>query len=140
MRYLVIVMVSCALVAFSTGPAAAVGYFVAGKECDCCPLTARGIVPDTLNKFKLAFSFPWVTSTLDSVAVEIRTLLGQMGVGAVPVAAVAPPEEPKEKPKDKATDVKEKPKTGKEAKPDLKQKKPRKISKKKKVKVPPRAL
>lgn len=140
MRYLAILMVSGVLVGFFSGPASSVGYYVVGKDCQCCPLTAKGIVPDTLNTFKYAFTFPWLISTLDVIAIEARTLLGQMGVGSTSFASMPSTEEPKDTTKKKEPEVSEKPQTSKESPADPNKKQPRKITRKTKVKVPPRAL
>jgi hypothetical protein len=127
MRYLVVAGV-LALMATVVGVqgALATGYVAVGKEeCKCDPLIARGVVPDTLNKLHHALVFPTIISLLDKISVEGRAILAQFRADREVVAtsdeALTPPEKAEEK-KEPTVAPKKKP------------------TKKKRVKVPPRAL
>ncbi len=62
-------------------PAGAVGFDVAGKEkCICSPMTARGIYPDTLNCLKEALILPRLGFIAERLAGEIKAILGQFGI------------------------------------------------------------
>jgi hypothetical protein len=127
------------------GSAQAVGLYVVGKEdCNCSPLTAGGIVPDTLNKVYLALLIPEISGVLDKVAIELKGMFDQIGKppsaeAAVisetpePKSTVAPEKSKEEKPAiEKKTDTKEK-KSRLQSKADQKKKK-------KRVKVPSRVM
>ena len=97
----------------------AVGVTVAGKEeCKCSPLVAKGIVPDTLNNLKLAFTFPAVGKIVNGIVGHFKAMLGQFGVKT-------------RKQLPEPTEVKT---------PKPKKKIARKIKKKKRVKIPRRAM
>jgi len=142
MRHIIVLSVVFALMALFLGNAGAAGLVAMGKEpCDCPSLVARGIIPDPLNRLADMLYFPQVASALDSVAVEVRSMLAQPDEGAT----VEPEEEAKE-PKEKST-IEEKPeKPAKEAiRPSAKKKavaqskKPTQ-KKKKRVKMPSRTM
>jgi len=151
MRYFIVLGLVFAFLAVSLGNANSAGLYVVGKEpCDCSPLIARGIIPDPLNRLHDMLYSPQVAAALDSVAVEVRSMVTQLETtetnGSAP--AVAPEEEtkgPKEKPtlEEKATKEEG---AGKEATETIGKKKPvvhaKKAiqKKKKKVKVPGRAM
>ena len=135
MRSIVAAAAVCLLLAWVlAGTAAAVGLQAVGKEpCNCDPLVARGIVPDTANKLKSAVDFPQIAVALDRLAADVRTLLGQLDTGEPSngagerVAKVEPPqkeivkpptvEKPQVKPKKKITKkVANKPKAKKNVK------------------------
>ncbi len=84
------------------GNSQAVGLYVVGKEdCDCSPLVARGIVPDTLNKLKEAFVLPQMIQALDWIALEIKGMVANLGPApseglAEPSAAPEPTEKEKQ--------------------------------------------
>ncbi len=99
MRYIIGLAVVFALMSLCLGSAGAAGLVAVGKEtCDCPSLVARGIIPDPLNRLADMLYFPQVASALDSVAVEVRSMLAQPETEA----AVEPEEEAKE-PKEKST-------------------------------------
>lgn len=86
MRYMVVAG-AVVLIAAVAGVqyAAAVGYDVVGKEkCSCDPLVARGALPDTVNKLHEALFVPKIAFILDRIAVEGRAMLAQFGAGAQP--------------------------------------------------------
>ncbi len=142
MRYLIVLTVVFALTALFLGAAGAAGMVVKGKEpCDCPSLVARGIIPDPLNRLADMLYFPQVASALDSVAVEVRSMLPPAEEGAT-----VEPEEQAKEPKEKST-LEEKPeKPAKEAiqpaekKKRVAQSKKPSPKKKKRVKVPSRAM
>lgn len=142
MRYITVLSVVFALMALFLGNAGAAGMVVMGKEpCDCSSLVARGIIPDPLNKLADMLYFPQVASALDSVAVEVRSMLAQPEE-----EATVEPEEEAKQPKEKST-LEEKPeKPAKEAirhsekKKKVAQSKKPTHKKKKRVKVPSRAM
>jgi hypothetical protein len=149
MRSIFIAVVSICVATALMGNAFAVGLYVVGKEdCDCSPLVAQGIVPDTLNKLKEAFLFPQMASVLDRIGQEVRAMLA--GFGPTSAEAAEPPkmiEQTEEKGK---ADVEKPP--AKEEKPAVekpaKHKKPaaqlkaieKKKQQKKKVKKPPTVM
>jgi len=147
-----IVIVAAVFVALATvwvGNAQAVGLYAVGKEdCDCSPLTARGIVPDTLNKLQEAFLLSHIAAALDKVAVEIRGMVDQIGKPPITEAATTPPELPDKTEKPAITEKPEKDtkptidkkseKTGKKI--GIKSAKADKSKKKKRVKVPSRVM
>lgn len=147
---LISVAVICLLAVFLATDSKAVGLTAVGKEdCICSPLVERGIVPDTLNKLKLAFEFPQLAMVLDRLALDVRGILGQFGVGPQALAVdSAPPKdelkdlkEPKDKKEFKSSPVSKKSKL--QAKQDQIKKVTKKTKRpqtKKKVKVPPRAM
>jgi hypothetical protein len=151
MRSIFIAVVSICVATALMGNAFAVGLYVVGKEdCDCSPLVAQGIVPDTLNKLKEAFLFTQMAAVLDRIGVEVRAMLA--GFGPTSAEAAEPPkmiEQTEEKGKtevEKPPAKEEKPaveKPVKSKKPSAKLKsieKKKKSQKEKKVKVPPRAM
>jgi hypothetical protein len=90
MRSFVIAVAAICLATALMGNAFAVGLYVVGKEeCDCSPLVAQGIVPDTLNKLKEAFLFPQIAAVLDRVGQEVRAVLS--GFGPTSAQAAEPP-------------------------------------------------
>jgi len=148
---LISVAVICLLAVFLANDAEAVGLTAVGKEdCVCSPLVERGIVPDTLNKLKLAFEFPQLSMVLDRLALDVRGILGQFGVGpqALAVDSVPPKEEIKDLKEPKETkEFKKSPVPAKKSKLQAKQdqtkketRKTKKLKSKKRVKVPPRAM
>ncbi|HMK33798.1 MAG TPA: hypothetical protein VK463_01940 [Desulfomonilaceae bacterium] len=148
MRSISIALVSICLAAALVGNSYAVGLYVVGKEdCDCSPLVARGIVPDTLNKMKEAFLFPQIAEVLDRIGIEVKAMLA--GLGPAPAEAAETPaitEQTEGKAKtemEKAPAKEEKPaveKPAKHKKPTAELKKVEKKKTKKKVKMPPRAM
>jgi hypothetical protein len=142
MRSFVVAAAMCVLLgALLPGTAGAVGLYVVGKEdCDCSPLVARGIYPDTLNKIQEAVAFPQIAVALDRVAVEVRGMLDQGG-GTTTASLSEPPgvseevPEIKEKEEKKLERVPEVKKPKKHAKVDK-----TKPKKKKRVTQPPRAM
>ena len=62
--------------------AAAVGKYVVGQEkCDTSSLTAKGVIPDTVNKITEVFAFQkYIVKAIDAVAVEVKAILGQFGI------------------------------------------------------------
>lgn len=149
MRSIVIAAAICvALATVWSGSAQAVGLYVVGKEdCNCSPLTARGIVPDPLNKMTEALLLPQFAEVLDRIALEIKGMIDQVGKPPVAeTAAVAPEAEvTKEKPTVEEKPAKEE-KAAIEKKPEKKAKKAalhakEKAKKKKKpVKMPSRVM
>jgi hypothetical protein len=81
MRHVFILSVFCVLLTVSMlGTADAAGYVAAGKERPECPsLVARGVYPDTLNKLKEALVFPRLGFAIERLAEEIRAVLDQFG-------------------------------------------------------------
>ena len=69
-----------------SGGAHAVGDYVVGKEkCDSTSLNAKGIVPDTMNKFKELFVFTsYMAKAIDTLAGEVKAILGQFGIQTRP--------------------------------------------------------
>lgn len=81
MRY-VVVAGAIALVVAAVGVQCswAVGFDVVGKEkCECGPLVSRGIIPDTLNKLKEALFLDKLASVLDWIAADGGALMAQVG-------------------------------------------------------------
>jgi hypothetical protein len=142
MRYFIVLTVVFALTALCLGNAAAAGLVARGTEpCECPSLVARGIIPDPLNRLADMLYFPQVASALDSVAVEVRSMLARPNEEAT----VEPEEEAKET-KEKSS-LEEKPKApAKEAirppekKKRVAQSKKPSHKKKKSVKMPSRAM
>jgi outer membrane biosynthesis protein TonB len=142
MRHIIVVAVVFALMALFLGNAGAAGMVVRGQEpCDCPSLIARGIIPDPLNRLADLLYVPQVASALDSVAVEVRSMLTQPSE-----EATVEPEEAAKEPKEKST-LEEKPeKPAKETirrpakKKTVAQSKKPSHKKKKRVKVPSRAM
>jgi len=141
MRYFIVLVVFVVSTIF-LGNAVAAGLVAVGHEPrDCSSLVARGIIPDPLNRLADMLYFPQVASALDSVAVEVRSML----TSAETESTVEPEEEAKEN-KEKST-LEEKPETpAKEAiRPSEKKKtiahaKKASQKKKKRVKIPGRAM
>ncbi|MFH1114820.1 MAG: hypothetical protein V1792_12970 [Pseudomonadota bacterium] len=114
--------------------AGAVGYDVAGKEkCVCSPLTARGIYPDTLNNLKEALILPRLGYIAERLAQEIKAVLGQFGIRSAgdPRGSVQPAKTIIGLNKD-ADKEKERPAVSKKGEKSR--------EKKRRVKMPPRAL
>jgi hypothetical protein len=131
MRHVFILSVFCVLLTVSMlGTAGAAGYVAAGKERPDCPsLVARGVYPDTLNKLQEALVFPRLGFAIERLAEEIRAVLDQFGTRVAldsrgQISVEPAPTEPQER-------VEE------EKKPAPTEKKP---VKKRRIKVPPRAL
>ncbi len=129
------------------GHSQAAGLYVVGKEdCDCSSLTARGIVPDTLNKLKEAFLLAHIAAALDKVAVEIKGMVDQFGKPPVVEATAVPPETAdKEKTAVEEKPAKEKPTIDKKSEKKVKKAgfqnaKADKSKKKKRVKVPSKVM
>ncbi len=148
MRSIVIAAAICvAMATVWSGSAQAVGLYVVGKEdCNCSSLTARGIVPDPLNKMTEALLLPQFAEVLDRIALEIKGMLDQVGRPPVAeTAAVAPEAEvTKEKPSVEEKPAKEE-KAAVEKKPGKKEKKAglqatKEKKKKKRVKMPSRVM
>ncbi len=142
MRYFIVLAVVFAVFAFFLGNAGAAGLVAVGHEpCDCSSLVARGIIPDPLNKLADMLYFPQVASALDSVAVEVRSML----TPAETESTVEPEEEAKE-PKEKSTLEEKREAPAKETiRPSEKKKtvahaKKATQKKKKRVKMPGRAM
>jgi hypothetical protein len=141
MRYSIVLTVVFAVMAVFLGNAGAAGMVAVGKEpCDCPSLVARGIIPDPLNRIADMLYFPQLASALDSVAVEVRSMLTQAGESTT----VESEEEAKES-GEKST-LEEKPETpAKEAirpsekKKTVAQSKKPSQKKKKRVKIPKQA-
>jgi len=119
MRSLLVAVVMVIIVGI-TAPmnAGAVGYYRVGENPVCSELVARGIVPDTINQLTEAFPMRYVVSTLDSIAVDVRTFLEQVGQKPeAEIAAAAPTkseaaaeiEQPPAKPGAKTAKVQKKP-------------------------------
>lgn len=96
----------------------AVGYYRVGERPVCSELVARGLVPDTMNQLTEAFPVHLVASTLDSIAVEVRSFLEQVGqkpeaeiAAATPTSseAAAEIEQPPAKPAETTAKVQKKP-------------------------------
>jgi hypothetical protein len=141
MRSIVAAAAVCLLLSWGlAGNAVAVGLQAVGKEpCNCDPLVARGIVPDTVNKLKSALDFPQISVVLDRLALDVRTVLSQFGSGAP--SNGAPELTAKAEPPEKVT-AKPPPEIKPPAKPKKKiaKKLTKKPKAKKKVKRPPRAM
>jgi outer membrane biosynthesis protein TonB len=141
MRYFIVLVVSVVSTVF-LGNAGAAGLVAMGSEpSDCSPLIARGIIPDPLNRLADMLYFPQVASALDSVAVEVRSMLTP-----VETESTVEPEEEAKEGKEKST-LEEKPETpAKEAvrpsekKKTIAQSKKTSQKKKKPVKMPGRAM
>jgi hypothetical protein len=120
MRRMVVAMVCLALVAGFSATAGAVGLQAVGKEqCNCSPLVARGIIPDTMNQIHDALYFPTLMGVLDHVAVDVRTLVEQIGSPEVAEAEAPPAKEEIKQSTEKARSeekVEKSEKTGKEEK------------------------
>jgi hypothetical protein len=148
MRSFTIALVICLFSAVSlTGNAGAVGLQALGKEeCACDPLIARGIVPDTLNKLKLAFVFPEFGIALDRFAVDVKAILGQFGLtnwrpeAAEQVAKAEPTEKAVDKAKKKKEEGAQATEPKRKKKKKVAKKHHKKPAKKKRVKMPTRAL
>jgi hypothetical protein len=137
-RFAIALVVSCVLGICSAGSADAVGFYVVGKEdCQCSPLVARGIVPDTLNKLKEAFFFPQVGVVLENFASEVRAMLYQAGSRPTLAEEADTTEEPKSP---TVKDTKEKKKEVKKRVTKMKPAKKKLPEKKKRVPQPPRAM
>ena len=142
MRYFIVLAVVFAVSTLSLGNAGAAGLVAMGSEpCDCPSLIARGIIPDPLNRLADMLYFPQVASALDSVAVEVRSMLT-----SVETESTVEPEEEAKEGKEKST-LEEKPEApAKEAvRPSEKKKtiahaKKPSQKKKKRVKIPGRAM
>jgi hypothetical protein len=116
----------------------AVGYYSVGKEdCRCSPLVARGIFPDTLNLINEALVLPGLGGALERFAVSIREMFTQFA--ATPSDSVSEPVTRKESPVqfDEPTKVEKKNSVDKTNKLKKQVKEP---SKKKRLKVPAKAL
>ncbi len=147
MRRILIAVLSIVLVAAWLGQSQAVGLYVVGKEdCNCSPLVARGIVPDTLNLLTDALLFPHIAVALDKVALEIQSVLSGLTAPAVTTVAEAREETTEA---DTITSDAEKatPKVDKPAAqaPEKKvttpaKKKTAKVKKKKRVRQPPKTM
>jgi hypothetical protein len=140
MRSFVVAALVCVLLGgLIPGTAGAVGLYAVGKEdCSCSPLTVRGIVPDTLNKIHEALFFPQVAGMLDRVAMNIKAAADQ-GNGMTTAALSESPGVSEEAPAPKEEKQLKKAPAEKKTKPQAKVSKD-KPKKKKKVKVPTRAL
>lgn len=142
MRSIVVAAVVCVLlVGLVPGSVGAVGLYAVGKEdCNCSPLVARGVIPDTLNKLQEAVAFPQIAMALDNVAVQVKGLLEQSGATATASLSESPGA-PEEEPA-----VKEKEEKKLEKVPEVKKRKTHakavkaKPKKKKRVTQPPRAM
>ncbi|MBM4328113.1 MAG: hypothetical protein FJ118_13235 [Deltaproteobacteria bacterium] len=123
MRSFLIVAAICVLLPLVLPMGAqAAGMIVVGKEeCKCSPLVAQGVAPDTLNKLGHAFGFPSLFRAVDRIAGEVKNMLAQFGA-ATPAHAAETPSVPPE------SVVKEK-----------QEKKPKKPTTKRRIKVPPQA-
>jgi hypothetical protein len=152
MRFLVVAVVALAMVSGLSGTAGSAGYQVVGKEeCDCSPLVARGVYPDTLNKLHQAVYFPSVISVVDQLAMDLKSFVTHFMVGSAPESqeSVTPTEDTKAVKEKSAPPAEEKlqkeEKPAKEETPAAvkKKKSPHQQKqidkKKKKIKVPPRA-
>ena len=117
----------------------AAGYYSVGKEdCNCSPLVARGIMPDTLNQLVEALAFPKIGWAFERLATEIKLIASQFGPKPTPEIADAIEK------KEVSAEIEEPIKV--EKKPVLREKKgkvkktAKETSKKKRVKVPTRTL
>ncbi len=149
MRSLFIAVVSFCVLFATLGTSHAVGLYVVGKEdCNCSPLTERGIVPDTLNTLKEAFVLPQLVAALDRIGIEVKNFISS--IGAPPAHAAEPEKTPEVTNGDKDKPVVDTP-PAKEEKPaaEVKPTKTKQASqvkkasdkpKKKRVRVPPRAM
>ncbi len=86
MRSFFVATVICAFVATALlGSAQAAGTYVAGKEeGDRSSLSARGVIPDTLNKVSHAFPLAFIGRVIDRIAGEVKAILGQFGIQTRP--------------------------------------------------------
>jgi hypothetical protein len=149
MRSFVIAVVAFCLATAVAGNSFAVGLYVVGKEeCDCSPLVAKGIVPDTVNKLSEAFLFPQIAAALDQAGKEVRGMLA--GFGPTSAEAAEPSVTPEQAAVEKGKTETVAP-HAKEAKPAVEKhvmpkkrsarlKRLEKKSRKRKVKIPPRAM
>jgi hypothetical protein len=153
MRFLVVAIVTLALVPGLIGTARSAGYQVVGKEdCDCSSLVARGVYPDTLNKLHQAVYFPTVISAVDRVAMDLKSVVTHLAASpaAEPQESTLPTEETKIGPEKAAPPAEQKiqkEEKAKEATPATTKKKKankkttqsikRKSTNKKQIKVPP---
>lgn len=92
MRYLFVATAFIALLAAGSATfVQGAGLVAVGREgCDCSPLVARGIVPDTVNKLHLAVYFPEMAGAVERFAEEFRTVFSNV-IGPKAVAAEATP-------------------------------------------------
>jgi protoporphyrinogen oxidase len=141
MRSFVVAAALCAFLgALVPGTVGAVGLYVVGKEdCDCSPLVARGIYPDTLNKIQEAVAFPQIALALDRVAVELRGMLDQGG-GTTTASLSEQPGVSEEVPEIREKEEKRLEKAPAVKKPRTHAKVDKKPKKKKRVTQPPRAM
>ncbi|MFH0823668.1 MAG: hypothetical protein V2B18_13040 [Pseudomonadota bacterium] len=97
--------VCAAFLVLQASGASAVGVYTPGKEqCNCSPMVARGVYPDTLNLLHEAFVFPSINNTIDRIAVEVKSLISQFSLasaGRMP-ATKAKTDVPLDKPRTKA--------------------------------------
>jgi len=86
MRSFFVATVICVCVAIALlGVAQAAGTYVAGKEeGDRSSLSAKGVIPDTLNKVSQAFAFGFIGRAIDRIAGEVKAILGQFGIETRP--------------------------------------------------------
>lgn len=150
MRFLVVAIVTLALVPGLVGTALSAGYQVVGKEpCNCSPLVARGIYPDTLNKLHDAVYFPTVLAAVDQVAMDLKSVVTHLAAAPAEEAQESgvASEDVKAAPQKSTTEEKiQKEEKAKEAPPAAVKKKAKKKTthsnkrsskKHKKIKVPP---
>jgi hypothetical protein len=138
--FTIAIICTCVFLAL-VGSSHAVGLYVVGKEeCNCSPLVARGIVPDTLNQLTEALWFPQVAVALDRIAVELKAMLASVGPQPEEVNGekLKAPEETPETKSEIEKKPQEKPAVQKPAKHKQSKAPAKKIKKKKKVKIPPR--
>lgn len=131
MRYVAMAaMVIIVLTGGGVQSARATGFDVVGKEKPVCSrLVQRGVYPDTLNKLKEAFVFPKLGAAVERVAEELRAVLAQFGVKLANDPRGKITEAQKAKILEKSLAGRKRRISGKKT-----------PSKKKPVKVPPRAL
>ncbi len=114
MRYKVFAAVVSLVVAGMVGIAPAAGLQKVGEEeCRCSPLVANGIIPDVWNQLALLLTVPSIDRAVDSIATDVKAVVGQFGInGDAGVAAAIVPQGPAEtesatKPKaEKGTELK----------------------------------
>lgn len=137
--FVIMVAISLFMGASWVSTSHAVGYYSVGKEgCNCSPLVARGIVPDTLNLLQEALVLPRIGGALERFAVSIREMFTQFA--ATPVDTVAEPITKKEPPVQFDEPTKEDKKKTTIDKSNKLKKEAKEPPKKKRLKVPAKAL
>jgi hypothetical protein len=77
-----VLAIAAILVCISLTNAFSAGYGnPSEQDCSCDSLVRQGIKPDAINRLTSAFSFLNVSPYLDRLAVEVKAILSQFGLG-----------------------------------------------------------